>query len=98
MTGKLADHIDRDTLNNVNSNLRPVTPAGNMRNRRDQLPMVSPENGVRWHRRRSKWTAQPYDPRQKRGVYLGVFDREDDAIRTVRQWRAVQLEQKQETK
>lgn len=34
--GVLADHINHDSLDNRRANLRPVSPGGNQRNRRDQ--------------------------------------------------------------
>lgn len=66
------DHENRDKLDNRRSNLRPMTHAGNQRNK------VAPgERGV--VRRRKRWHAQINVEGRRR--HLGTFDTEQEARR-----------------
>ena len=52
------DHIDRDTLNNKQRNLRLVTHRENMKNKRIPANNTSGIKGVCWHKRMGCWIAQ----------------------------------------
>lgn len=69
--GKEVDHIDRNPLNNLPSNLRAVTHSENIANRNKQQNNTSGFVGVVWHKAAHKWMARI----QVRGreVYIGLF-------------------------
>lgn len=67
--GMMADHIDRDKLNNRSCNLRAVTPSGNSRNR-PQSAGVKSLSGYRGVT--SRKTCKGFDARI-RGKHLGRF-------------------------
>lgn len=54
----MVDHIDGDGLNNQRSNLRLVTHAQNMLNRRKHSSNTSGYKGVYWEPERGKWRCQ----------------------------------------
>ncbi len=56
--GEMVDHINRDTLFNVPSNLRLATKADNGRNRGKQENNTSGYKGVIWDKSRGKWQAR----------------------------------------
>jgi hypothetical protein len=80
------DHIDGDPLNNRRSNLRVVTHAQNMQNRRKQSGTSSRYRGVHWNSQRSKWRAGLRV--DGRFVDLGHFADEDEAGAVARKARA----------
>jgi hypothetical protein len=51
------DHIDGNTLNNQDDNLRNVTHLQNCMNRRAHRDSSSGYNGVSWSKRAGKWRA-----------------------------------------
>lgn len=55
--GLQVDHIDRDTLNNLNSNLRNVTPQTNCQNRGVFKNNISGVNGVSFNASNNSWEA-----------------------------------------
>lgn len=70
--GCLVDHIDRDKLNNLPSNLRATTHAINRVNKGRLKSNTSGFHGVSWAKRERKWVAY-IDVRGKR-VGLGYYD------------------------
>jgi len=54
---KIADHINRITLDNRNENLRVVSKATNQRNCNLKRHNTSGINGVHWDKSRNKWLA-----------------------------------------
>ncbi len=52
------DHIDRNELNNLRSNLRPATHQENQQNRSKAINNTSGFIGVTWSKQRQKWIAQ----------------------------------------
>jgi hypothetical protein len=81
MTRRWPDHkIDhRDTVKSNNSweNLRPATTAQNAMNARKSASNSSGFKGVSWHKKAGKW--QSHIMVAGRSVYLGLFDRPEDA-------------------
>ena len=73
------DHINHNGLDNRKSNLRFGSHQHNVFNRRPNLHAVSLYKGVRWNTQRNKWMA--YITIDGKGIYLGVFDNEEDAAR-----------------
>lgn len=71
------DHIDRNPLNNIKSNLREATHQQNMFNRTKQKGTSSKYKGVTWLKTTNKWKAQIQI--NKKHVYLGSFLLEIDA-------------------
>jgi hypothetical protein len=71
------DHIDRNSLNNLRDNLRPVTPKQNCENRRTHKNNTSGARGVCWHKRSQKWLARICHNGKQ--IHLGCFDFRDDA-------------------
>lgn len=73
------DHIDRNPLNNLENNLRIVTPSENQFNSGLWKHNTSGIKGVCWDRNTHKWKAQiQINGKQK---YLGQFDSIEDATR-----------------
>jgi hypothetical protein len=66
------DHADRDKLNNVPGNLRAVERGRNVANTGLRSTNTSGFRGVRWHRAKSKWSAEI--GADGRRIYLGYFD------------------------
>lgn len=58
VNGKVIDHIDRNTLNNNISNLRPVSQQENLYNRGMQQNNSSGTTGVSWHKSGACWVVQ----------------------------------------
>jgi hypothetical protein len=76
--GMVVDHIDHDTLNNTDSNLRIITIAQNAQNRKGaQRGSKSGVRGVIWDKNNNKWVSTI----KINGVqmYLGSFDTIKDA-------------------
>lgn len=77
--GDEIDHKDGDSLNNCRSNLRFVTRAQNLQNRRANRNSTSQYIGVYWENYTSKWCAAiKKDGKTKK---IGRFDSEEDAAR-----------------
>lgn len=74
------DHIDRNGFNNLESNLREVTPSLNQRNLSKQKGTSSQYKGVSWNKGVNKWHAASRDLRGKR-KYLGYHINEIDAAK-----------------
>lgn len=71
--GELSRHDNRK------SNLRVATRSQNQMNKGRQKNNTSGIVGVGWHKATNKWTA--YIAVNKRQIYLGLFDRKEDAIK-----------------
>lgn len=82
--GKIVDHADRDTLNNLRSNLRIATRSQNCANRRARKDkMTSQFLGVAFEKDRKKWTARIR--KDLKGYRLGSFDSEIEAAKAYNQ-------------
>ncbi|HEY5504896.1 MAG TPA: AP2 domain-containing protein [Sedimentisphaerales bacterium] len=77
--GLVVDHRNCDSLDNRRANLRVVTQAVNMRNRRKRKNTSSRFIGVWFDKKRNKWTVQIRYNGQK--LWLGRFDDETAAAR-----------------
>jgi hypothetical protein len=78
--GEIIDHIDRDSLNCRRSNLRRVTRQQNCHNcGPTRKPGTSKYKGVSFSRRAGRFRAQINFNRRR--MYLGYFDNEEDAAR-----------------
>lgn len=73
------DHIDHDTLNNQRYNLRIVTHAQNMYNKKPQPNGLSSFKGVTWHKDHNKWNARITFDKKVRS--LGDFVNEEAAAK-----------------
>jgi len=69
---RVADHINRDTLDNTRSNLRIATCAENNRNSIKRVANVSGMKGVCWHKRAHRWHAQIQIAGKH--IHLGYYD------------------------
>jgi len=77
--GLVVDHLNCDSLDNRRANLRVVTQAVNMRNRRKRKNTSSRYIGVHFDKQRNKWSVHiRYNGRK---IWLGRFDSELDAAR-----------------
>ena len=74
------DHIDRNELNNLESNLRPATASENSQNRKRNSNNTSGVIGVGWDKNCQKWVARIKI--QGHSIYLGSFINKDEAIIT----------------
>ena len=81
--GKIADHINRNGLDNRRSNLRVVSRSGNQHSRRVSKNNVSGHNGVFWLISRRKWEARIKV--NNRSIHLGFFEDIKDAVEARRQ-------------
>jgi len=73
------DHVDRNTCNNLESNLRPCNRSENQHNKDKQLNNTSGFKGVCWHKNMKKWQAQiKINGKNK---HLGYYDNIIDAAR-----------------
>jgi len=84
LEGKLVDelevdHIDRNPLNNVSSNLRMVTCQENKRNKGKRTGTSSKYIGVYWRKNTKKWIAQI--KHSGKMAYIGSYSNEEDAAR-----------------
>jgi hypothetical protein len=73
------DHIDRNTLNNRRSNLRIGNRGNNVCNVAPYKNKSSKYKGVSLFREMGKWKAEIR--KNRKGIYLGLFDSEADAAR-----------------
>src|SRR5690606_11618117 len=72
------DHINGDRSDNRFANLRAVSRAENMRNKRSYKNNRSGQNGVSWHNQDRRWIA--YITINGKFKRLGGFINKDDAI------------------
>jgi hypothetical protein len=70
--GETVDHINGDTLNNTEANLRLCTHPQNLWNRGKNTNNRSGHKGVTWHSRARKWMAQI--GANGNHYYLGLYD------------------------
>lgn len=77
------DHINYDTLDNTQANLRPATARNQQINKRKRSGTSSNYPGVRWHKGNKKWYAEALDPSGKYH-HLGCFLDEKLAARVYR--------------
>lgn len=83
---KHVDHINHDTLNNTDENLRLITQAENNQNLRvERKNNTSGIRGVSWHKRRNRWQAGIRVNKNK--IYLGLFDDIEEAEKAVMEAR-----------
>ncbi len=73
------DHIDRNELNNLESNFRASTKQQNNRNKSLHKNNTSGFTGVSWMKQRQKWNA--HITIDYKSIKLGYFDNKDDAIK-----------------
>jgi hypothetical protein len=75
--GQLVDHINGDSLDNRQTNLRFATPRQNVQNKRLSSLSLTGLKGVGWHRDRRKYHARI----QLQGIryHLGFFDNAETA-------------------
>jgi hypothetical protein len=72
--GLVVDHINHDSLDNTRWNLRAITHAENIQNRRGaNRNNISGIRGVNWHKLRKKWVARL----MVNGKYIGLGCFED---------------------
>lgn len=90
----IVDHIDRNGLNNVRSNLRIVTNAENMQNVTAYKTSKSGIRGVSWYEPSKKWRAKL----QVNGkhILVGYFDDIKQAEQAVKEARAKYMPYSQE--
>jgi len=79
--GKEVDHINRDTLDNRKSNLRPLTHARNILNGPVRRNNTSGYSGVFYRKDTKKWSA--HIRIDKRAIRLGCYDNKLEATRIV---------------
>ena len=71
------DHINQVKTDNRIENLRWISSANNLRNRKKWEGTTSKFQGVSWHKHNNKWTAQiKLNGRKK---HLGYFETEEEA-------------------
>lgn len=70
----IVDHIDRNPLNNLESNLRCCTYSQNMMNRTKFKHSSSSLKGVHWDINKKKWRARIR--KNKKLYHLGFFEKE----------------------
>lgn len=68
---QMADHKDRNTLNNRKSNYRLCSHVENCRNKGVSEANSSGFKGVYWHKNKGKWQSQIKI--NQNGIYLGLF-------------------------
>jgi len=78
------DHINHDTLDNTNGNIRIVTCAENLQNRRPNVYKKS-NRGVYFDKSARKWRATIYVNNKR--IYLGSFIDLTNAVDTVKEAR-----------
>lgn len=76
--GKYYDHADRNTFNNLKSNLRKANRTENARNYSKQKNNTSGFSGVSWDKQHSKWVANITIEKKRKKI--GRFANKEDAI------------------
>jgi hypothetical protein len=71
------DHLDHNTLNNTEENLRLVTNSQNQMNRKKKPNTTSTHKGVYFHKHRKKWLARITVNGERKT--LGYFQTESEA-------------------
>lgn len=80
--GMVVDHINHNTLDNTNSNLRVITSAGNQQNKKGaNKNSKSGILGVSWYSPNSKWLARVMIKRK--AIHVGYFDNLETAEKAV---------------
>jgi hypothetical protein len=88
--GMVTDHINHNTLDNTDSNLRIATLSENMQNRKGaMINSKSRVLGVSWHKFHDKWTAK--FTVNKIRIHLGYFAEKEDAENAVREARKIYM-------
>jgi hypothetical protein len=77
VSAEIADHINRNTLDNRRSNLRLATPQQNQQNKGVQRNNTSGFKGVSRQKRSGKWKAEIKSGGKK--IWLGEFDSPEEA-------------------
>lgn len=77
---KQIDHIDRNPLNNHESNLREATRSQNKANCKKRADNTSGYKGVSWNKGVNKWWARIGF--KGKAIHLGLFDDKIEAART----------------
>jgi hypothetical protein len=74
-----ADHIDRNTLNNLRSNLREATASQQSYNQGLRVDNTSGYKGVSWNKRVKRWIVHVGDG-SVTGNYIGCFKTIEEAV------------------
>lgn len=80
--GKIIDHRDGNSLNNLRRNLRPATYAENGWNRKKNKNNRSGITGVSWSKAARRWIAQIRHENKK--LHLGCFSTKEEADKAYR--------------
>lgn len=90
------DHINHETLDNTDINLRLITQAENNQNLRlFRKNNTSGVRGVSWHKRKNKWQAAIRV--NKIQIYLGLFNEIEEAENVVTEARKKYMPYSEET-
>lgn len=83
--GPEVDHQNHDGLDNQRSNLRVVTHAQNLQNKRGSRNSTSVYRGVYWRADKQRWIAKAR--LNGRCHHIGAFRDEREAAQAVAEWR-----------
>lgn len=83
---KEVDHKNHKINDNRKANLRSVTHAINMMNKKEYINNTSGVTGVSWHKSKNKWTANITVNKQR---YQKSFDNFDEAVAQRKIWEDV---------
>ena len=78
LNGGEIDHKNGNKLDNRKRNLRSCTRSQNIFNSPERKDNTSGKKGVNWSKELNKWVSRIRV--KKKGIYLGVFSRKEDAI------------------
>lgn len=81
--GMVTDHINGDSLDNREKNLRNCTQRENMLNKRVQTNSVSGIKGVRWNKHKNRY--EPNITVHGKKIYLGRFETIEEAERAYKE-------------
>lgn len=76
---KLIDHKDRNSLNNMENNLRDLSHSKNLINKGLRKDNTSGFVGITWHKKARKYEARIKHNKQE--IYLGLFNDIEEAIK-----------------
>lgn len=81
--GEIVDHIDHDTLDNSNDNLRICRQIDNSRNMLKRPSNKSGFKGVNFHKASGQWIAQIGATKdgKRKNLYLGIFRDKEEAAK-----------------